>query len=310
MFKKDFDFIGKSTIAFILSVLLIVGSVGLLFTKGLNFGIDFTGGIVIEFRHSEEVELSALRPVLPSDEFGEITLQHLEKNEDVMLRLQAQEGVERAVTIERAKERLNEVLGAELDFRKVDYVGPQVGRELISNGALSLLFAFAAIMAYIWMRFEWQFSVGAIVALIHDVVIILGVYSALQLEFNLTSVAAVLIIIGYSINDSVVIYDRIRDNLRKYKKKPLAEVLNMSVNANLARTLLTSGTTLLSVMALVILGGDVLYGFSVAVLCGIVVGTYSSIYIASSLLLPLGVRKRKVHVENDGAGISDDTQSA
>ncbi len=295
--QKTIDFISIKGITFILSLILIISSLALLFTRGLNFGIDFTGGIVIEIRTEAEEDLNKIRNLFTPADYGEVTLQHIETNKDIMIRLQEKDGVDRAVTIENAKKLLQDNITGTIDFRKVDYVGPQVGKELIETGSLSLLLAFIAIMAYIWMRFEWQFSVGAIVALIHDVTITLGLYSALQLEFNLTSIAAILIIIGYSINDSVVIFDRIRDNLRKFKKKPLADLLNESINSNLTRTLLTSGTTLLSLIALVTLGGDVLYGFSVAVLCGIVVGTYSSIYIASPLLMTFNLRKNAIITE-------------
>jgi len=286
------DFIGKKSVAFVLSIILIVGSFGLLLTKGLNFGIDFTGGIVIEIRSEQEIQISTLRPVLANAGLGEIALQNIGSENDIMIRVQG-DGGDKAETVAKIKTILEKNLSDKLDYRKVDYVGPQIGEELIETGLIALFLAFLAIMIYIWMRFEWQFSISAILALIHDVIVTLGLYSFMGLEFNLTSIAAILIIIGYSINDSVVIFDRIRENLRKFKKTALPEILNNSINDNLTRTILTSGTTIASLIALVTLGGDVIHGFSIAVLFGIVVGTYSSMYIASPLLVYMNLRNEK-----------------
>ena len=291
--NTSLDFLGKKWGAFILSAVLIVTSFGLLFTKGLNFGIDFTGGIVIEIRTENPVEIGALRQWLNQPELGEVALQTFGSQGDLMIRLQAEEDeTSRLQAIDRVKTILADNLQTAVDYRKVEFVGPQVGSELIRAGALSLLLAFAAILIYIWMRFEWQFGVGAVAALIHDVILTLGLFSLLQLEFNLTSIAAILTIVGYSINDSVVIFDRIRENLRKFKKMQLPELLNNSINDNLARTVMTSGTTTLALVALVWMGGEVIKGFSIAVLFGIVIGTYSSIYIASPLLIFMNLRHR------------------
>lgn len=291
--NTSINFLGKKWIAFVLSIGLILATAAILLLQGLNFGIDFTGGIVIEIRTSEPVDLATIRTVLANASLGEVALQKFGTENDIMIRLGQQSGDTNArmQAVAEVKTLLSNNLPTEIDYRKVDFVGPQVGRELIQAGALSLGLAFAAIMLYIWFRFEWQFGIGAIAALLHDVVLTLGLFSFLKLEFNLTSIAAILTIIGYSINDSVVIYDRIRENLRKYKKKPLEEVLNQSINDTLSRTILTAGTTIAALGALVILGGHVIYGFSLAVLFGVIIGTYSSIYIAAPLLIFMQLRR-------------------
>jgi preprotein translocase subunit SecF len=290
--SAKFRFMDHKWIAFILSAIFIVASLALIPIKGLNFGIDFTGGIVIEARTAKPIELSKFRKLLTTSEFGEISLQNFGSENDVLIRIQAQEGdsKEQLKAVQKVKKILSEGLKEKINYRKVDFVGPQVGEELIEAGTLSLIFAFLAIMAYIWIRFEWQFGVGAIVALIHDVTLTMGLFSLLEIEFNLTSIAAILTIVGYSINDSVVIYDRVRENMRKFKKMHMEELLNKSVNNTLSRTLLTAGSTIAALLALAIFGGQVLYGFSIAVLFGIVVGTYSSIYIAAPILLFMNVR--------------------
>lgn len=278
--------------AFIGSGLLILATFFLLFTKGLNYGIDFTGGIVIEIRTEKEVDLGTLRNLLSSQQFGEVALQHFGSDSDIMIRMQAREGEgdEQVKAVEAVKQILDTNLDTKIDYRKVDFVGPQVGHELIKAGALSLGLAFLAMMVYIWLRFEWQFGFGAILALIHDSIITLGLFSLLGLEFNLTSIAAILTIVGYSINDSVVIYDRIRENMRRFKQMPMEELLDLSINNTLSRTILTGGTTIVALLALALLGGEVIKGFSIAVLFGIIVGTYSSIYIAAPVLIFMNVR--------------------
>jgi len=290
--RKNINFISKKNLAFFISFILIISSLMTIYLKGLNFGIDFTGGIVIEIRTEQPLDFKKIRPILNNGHFGEVTLQTIDNKGDVMIRLQGDEG-NKEETIKSIKSILEKNIEGTIDYRKVDFVGPQVGEELIETGIIALALAFLAIMIYIWLRFEWQFSVGAILALIHDVTITIGLFSATQIEFNLTSIAAILIIIGYSINDSVVIFDRIRENLRRFNKKKIENLLNDSINDNLSRTILTSGTTIASLIALVTLGGNVIYGFSLAVLFGILIGTYSSIYIASPLLIFMNIRNEE-----------------
>jgi len=288
--KTTINFLNMKLLAFVLSALLILGTVFELTSKGLNFGTDFTGGIVIELRTEEAVELSVLRRMLSDADFGEVSLQTIGNANDIMIRLQGSEG-DRTETINKVKTILEAKITSPIDYRKVDYVGPQVGRELITAGALALGLSFAALMVYIWVRCEWQFGVGAVIALLHDALLTLGLFSLLGLEFNLTSIAAILTIIGYSINDSVVIFDRIRENLRKYKKMSLEELLNISINDTLSRTILTAGTTMAALIALVWLGGEVIKGFSITVLFGVAIGTYSSIYIAAPSLIYMNLRR-------------------
>lgn len=286
------QFIQKRWFAFILSLILIIASIGILFERGLNLGIDFTGGIVMEMRFEGASDIAQLRQLLTGTVPYEISLQHFGSDNDIMLRIgqDPNNNGKQMQAVQHIKDILNQAYPGQVDYRKVDFVGPQVGSELIQSGAIALFSAFAAILLYIWFRFEWQFGVGAIVALIHDVILTLGFFSLLGLEFNLTSIAAILTIIGYSINDSVVIYDRVRENLRKYKKMLLEDLLNNSINNTLSRTLLTAGTTIVALLALVLFGGHVIESFSKAVLFGVIIGTYSSIYVAAPVLIYLGLR--------------------
>lgn len=288
-------FIRVKWIAFALSFIAIVTTCSLLATKGLNFGIDFTGGTVIEMRFDSPPDVRDLRQIISEKTTGEVSIQHFGSDADILVRIQTPQAEQgnQLKNVEVVKEALHAKYQDTIDYRKVDFVGPKVGRELIKAGALALVLAFGAIMLYIWFRFEWQFGVGAVAALIHDSILTLGFFSYMNIEFNLSSIAAILTIIGYSINDSVVIYDRIRENLRKYKSKPIEDVLNMSVNHTLSRTLHTTGTTVVALLALVIWGGTVIKGFSLAVLFGVLIGTYSSIYVAAPLLLFLNIRKNE-----------------
>lgn len=284
------DFISQKKIAFGFSILLLIASVYLIATKGFNFGIDFTGGILIEAQ--SDVELSVIRKTLSKENFGEISLQNFGEQNDIIIRIQASENQEQI--IEQVKLVLTEKVDSTIIFRKTDFVGPQVGGELIKSGSIALILAFSMMMLYIWLRFEWQFGMGAIVALIHDSIITMGFFSLTWLEFNLTSIAAILTIVGYSINDSVVIYDRVREDLRKFKKKPIEEILNISINETLSRTILTAGTTICALLALVFFGGEVLHSFSLAVLFGITIGTYSSIYVASPILTVISMNEEEL----------------
>lgn len=289
----NIDFLGRKFIAFIMSSILICLTIFFLFTRGLNFGIDFTGGILIDARLEQNFELSDMREKLKTLDVGDIALQNFGEKNEILIRVGQSESSEsdRVATINKIKQSLGSNFGSNIEYRKVDYVGPKVGAELIQSGALSLILAFAAIMCYIWLRFEWQYGLGAIIALIHDSILTLGFFSFTQLEFNLSSVAAILTIIGYSINDSVVIFDRIRENIRKFKKMPLSELLNLSINENLTRTLITSLTTIIALVALVMFGGEIIMSFSQAALFGVVVGTYSSIYVAAPILIYFNLRR-------------------
>jgi SecD/SecF fusion protein len=293
----SFDFIGKRTIAVVFSCLLIVASLGSLAVQKLNFGIDFAGGILMEVRAVQPVEVSAVRDQVSALGLGDVSITTFgEEGRDLLIRIQRQDGDEEAQTA--ALSIVQETLGETYEYRRTELVGPKVGRELIVDGALAVGLALLAICIYIWFRFEWQFAVGATIALTHDVIATIGLFSIFQLEFNLTTVAAVLTIAGYSINDTVVAYDRVREKLRKFKKLPLPDLVNLALNKVLSRTLLTSFTTLLAVTALSIFGGEVLRGFSLALMWGVVIGTYSSIYVAMPILIYFDLR----HEDLEGGG--------
>lgn len=284
------DFVGKRLIALTGSAIAIVGTIVALFVFGLNLGIDFAGGVVIEVRTQAAADIGDMRQTLNRLDLGEVELQGVVGADNtVLIRLQEQAGGEAAQAAALTKVR--EALGPEVEYRRVEVVGPKVGRELIEDGIWAVALSILAIAAYVWFRFEWQFGVGGMLALIHDVVTTFGLYALTGMEFNLTSVAALLTIAGYSINDSVVIYDRVRENLRKYRKMPLEDLLNLSTNETLSRTILTGGTTLLAVLALLFFGGDVLKGFAVAMTWGLLVGTFSSIYVGIPVLIYFKVRR-------------------
>jgi preprotein translocase subunit SecF len=283
------DFMRFRKIAAIFSLALVVVSAGLFFTKGLNFGIDFRGGILMEIRTDGPADISKLRSTLNELNLGEVQLQEFGQPTDVLIRIERQPGGEKGQQI--AVEKAKAALGEKVNYRRTEFVGPKVGGELIEAGVTAVLLAMAAMLVYIWFRFEWQFGVGAVVALLHDVALTIGVFALLGLEFNLSTVAAILTIAGYSINDTVVVYDRVRENLRKFKQMSLYELLNLSVNGTLSRTLLTSVTTLIALGALYFFGGEVIKGFSFAMIWGVIVGTYSSIFIAVPLLVYMNLRR-------------------
>ncbi len=303
--NTNFDFFGYAKITFGASVVLMVLSLIAWSVMGLNFGIDFRGGTTLRTESSQAVDVGAYRDALAPLELGDVTISEVfdpgfgADRHVAMIRVQAQEGQQAATTdtIETIEAALQGV-APDIKFTSVESVGPKVSGELIQTAFLAVGGALAAILIYIWLRFEWQFSVGAVVALFHDVVLTIGLFSLLQIRFDLPVVAAILTIIGYSINDTVVIFDRLRENLRKYKKRPLRDVMNLSVNETLSRTLMTSGTTLLALIALLILGGDVIRAF---VTWGVIVGTYSSVYVAKNVVLYLGV-KRDWSKPDAGAG--------
>ena len=275
-------------IALVLSIIFMIGSLILVFTKGLNYGIDFAGGILIEARIDENPDISKIREVL-SSKINDIHIQESGEN-DVQIRV-SKASQEQDKLIKKIQNILEENF-TKVEYRKIDFVGPQVGSELIFKGFLALFLSFIFIMIYIWIRFDWQFGLGGIFALLHDAIVTLGFFSITGLEFNLTSIASILTIIGYSINDSVVIYDRIRENLRNYKKMDLQLLINSSTNSTLSRTILTASTTLISLLALILFGGEALFSFSVATFFGIALGTYSSIYISAPILLYFDPRKK------------------
>lgn len=274
--------------ALFMSVFCIVGSLVLVGVKGLNFGIDFAGGILVEARMEKDVDVSKVRDLIGAI-IPDVQIQNVDQK-DLLIRV-AKTDEEQSAVVKKIQETLNQNFG-EVEYRKIDYVGPQVGSELIMKGFMALLMSFIFLMIYIWARFDWQFGLGGIFALVHDAVLTLGFFSLSGLEFNLTSIAAILTVIGYSINDSVVIYDRIRENLRRYKKMNLSELINSSINSTLSRTVLTSGVTLISLLALMLYGGETLFSFSASTFFGILVGTYSSIYISAPILLYLDPRKK------------------
>ena len=295
-----FDFIRLRFFAFAVSAVLLLGSVGAIAVKGFNFGIDFAGGLLIETQAKETADIGKMRRVLENLQLGEVSLQEFgTTGRGVMIRVQRQPGDEKAQMEALAK--VKGALGDEYDYRRVEIVGPKVGDELKVDGAMAIGFAVLAIAAYVWFRFEWQFGVGALIAIFHDVITTFGLYSLTGMEFNLTAVAAILTIAGYSINDTVVMYDRVRENLRKYKTMPLYDLLNLSVNQTLARTILTVATVFITVVSLLTVGGDVLHTFSIAMLWGLVVGTFSSVYVGMPILIYFNLRTGQEKEEEENA---------
>ncbi|MBI5121522.1 MAG: protein translocase subunit SecF [Rhodospirillales bacterium] len=284
------DFVSKRLIAYAFTALLVVGSCVSMATKGFNFGVDFAGGILMEVKHqSGPADLARMRATVSHLDLGEVALQEFGAPDLVLVRLQRQDGGE--AEQQAAVAKVKNALGEGYDYRRTEFVGPKVGEELIRGGILAVVLSVLAIAVYVWFRFEWQFGVGALVATFHDVITTFGVFSITGLEFNLTSVAAILTIVGYSINDTVVEYDRVRENLRKFKTMPTYDIINLSVNETLARTFLTGGTVFVSVLALLLFGGEVIRGFSVAMLWGVIVGTYSSVYVAMPVLYHFNLRQ-------------------
>lgn len=273
---------------FAFSAALVTASVTLFAVRGLNYGVDFVGGILIEIETSGPADIAQLREELTTLGLGDVALQEFGEPNDVLIRIQKQEGGDEAQ--QQAVEQVRAALGSNVDYRRVELVGPQVSEELFWDGVYAVAAALTAMLVYIWFRFEWQFGLAAVVALFHDVLSTIGIFSLLQLEFNLSTVAAILTIAGYSINDTVVVFDRVREDLRKYKAMPLPDLFNRAINETLSRTTITAFTTFLAVLALYFLGGEVIKGFSFAMMWGILIGTYSSICVAVPLLLYLNVR--------------------
>jgi preprotein translocase subunit SecF len=288
--KLAIDFMSKRYLAAALSGLMLMVSIGALVVNSLNFGIDFTGGTLIEVGYPQAVDLEDVRKALAAGDFGQAQAQHFGSSRDVLVRIAPQAGKQSAQLSEDALAALRQQ-DAGVEMRRVEFVGPQVGEELTEQGGLAMIYALIGILIYIMVRFQWRFAPGAVIALIHDVLIIMGIFSLFQFDFDLTVLAALLAVIGYSLNDTIVVYDRIRENFRKLRKRTPTQVINTSLNQTLSRTLMTSITTLLVLVSLFVFGGKVIHSFSLALILGVLVGTYSSIFVASPVALALGVNK-------------------
>jgi len=299
----------------VISVLLSIATIFILFNRGLNFGLDFTGGTLVEVAYQETVETSEVRKTLTDAGMPDAVVQHFGTTRDVLVRLPVAEGKESAKLSNQVVEVLRNAKGesfrrsgadqvqlcikksdtseskCQVQVRRIEFVGPQIGDELAYKGGLALLYTFIAILIYVWIRFEWQFSVGAVVATAHDILLTFGFFSLTQVEFDLSVLAAILAVLGYSLNDTIVVFDRIRENFHTLRKKEVTELLNVSVNQTLSRTIMTSGTTLLTIISLFVFGGEIIHGFSIALIVGIIVGTYSSIFVATPVVLALGISR-------------------
>ena len=281
----------------LISLSLVVASVLLLFFKGLNFGVDFKGGTLIELRSNDKnINVTSLRQSFNKLNLGDFNIKKFGDENDFLIKIEKKDTS--ANTIELIKKDLTSSLGGSFNFRRVENVGPKVSSELLKSGIIAIALSLAAMLFYIWIRFEWQFSLGAILALFHDVIITLGFFSLFSLEINLSIVAAVLTIVGYSMNDTVVIYDRVRENLRKFSDIKIYELTNISINETLSRTIITSATTLLALVSIYLFGGEILKGFSLAMIMGVIFGTYSSIYIANPILVKLRVSQKTILKED------------
>ena len=289
--KTDFNFMSKRKIAAVFSIVLLLSSITSLLMQGLNFGIDFTGGTMIELSYKEEVKLESVRSTLEKNGYGDAIVQNFGSIHDVLIRLPILETENMAELSNEVVATLQSGNESKVDVRRVEFVGPQVGEELTEQGGLAMLYALIGILIYVSLRFEYRFAIGSVVALVHDVLLTLGFFSILQLEFDLTVLAAILAIIGYSLNDTIVVFDRIRETFLKMRKGTSEVIVNRALNDTLSRTLMTSATTLLVVTSLFFFGGEVIHAFSIALMLGIVVGTYSSVYIASNTILSMGVSK-------------------
>ncbi len=325
--NTSIDFLGRRRSAMFVSVIVLVVSIGSIAVRGLNFGIDFTGGTLVEVGYSDAVEIQGVRTALSEGGFADAVVQHFGTSRDVLIRLPVtaeREEIKAAelssAVMQSLRSPTGEVLAEQagtgnqlcnrsgvvqdcaVQMRRVEFVGPQVGDELKEKGGLAMLYALIGILIYVTFRFEWRFAVGSVVALVHDVLITVGVFSLFQLDFSLAVLAAVLAVIGYSLNDTIVVFDRVRENFRKLRKSQPIAVMNQSVNETLPRTLLTSLTTLFVVLSLLFLGGEVIHGFALALLVGVLVGTYSSIFVASPTVLSLGIsREDLMPVVKEGA---------
>ena len=290
--SRNYDFMGKRKLSAIVSAALVLASIVLIAVRGLNLGLDFTGGTLIEVGYEQPADLKAIREALEANGFDRASVQYFGTSREVLIRLAPREGGNRSTLGDEILQILQKVSDGKVEMRRVEFVGPQVGEELREDGGLAMLYALFGILIYVAFRFEYRFSFASIIALVHDVLITLGFFALTQMEFDLTVLAAVLAIIGYSLNDTIVVFDRIRENFRKLRKGSPEEVVNTSINQTLSRTIITSLTTLLVLVALYFLGGEIIHSFAVALIVGVVVGTYSSIYVASNAALAMGVSQK------------------
>ncbi|MEC7875955.1 MAG: protein translocase subunit SecF [Pseudomonadota bacterium] len=304
MKKIEFNFMGARRITSVISGLLIVFSIFSLSSKGLNLGIDFTGGTLVEVGYTETVGLDKVRQSFNNSDFSDAVIQYFGSAKEILIRIPPQQGLNSA----DISSKILDLISADnfnAEMRRVEFVGPQVGEELKEDGGLAMLYALLCIMFYVALRFQMRFSVGAVAALIHDVIITLGFFSITRFNFDLTILAALLAVIGYSLNDTIVVFDRVRENFRKIRDKTPLDVFNISLNQTLSRTLMTSFTTLLVLLALFFLGGEIIHGFAMALIFGVLIGTYSSIYIASPVTLALGIKKEDLMpVKKEGADVN------
>ncbi len=294
---QNINFVSKFNKANIISIILFFLSIILIYFKGLNYGIDFKGGTLIELRTETSISASSIRDSLNSMDLGDINVKNFGKKGDYLIKVEQKNTNNNLIP--EIKKTLSNNLNSAVDFRRVENVGPKVSSELLESSVIAITLALIAMLFYIWIRFEWQFSLGSIIALFHDVIITLGIFSLLSLEINLSIIAAVLTIVGYSMNDTVVIYDRIRENLLKYNKISISDIANLSINETLARTIITSVTTLLALFSIYILGGEILRGFSLAMILGVIIGTYSSIFVASPILKYLKVSSKTLEKQEE-----------
>ncbi|WP_177418177.1 protein translocase subunit SecF [endosymbiont of Lamellibrachia barhami] len=308
IFKKTtkFNFMGGRKLALIVSGAVILIALASIAVRGLNLGIDFTGGTLVEVGYHETVDLPKVREALAAEGFSDATVQHFGTSRDVLVRLAPKDGADSAAISTSAFAAMSKLADGQADMRRVEFVGPQVGDELTEDGGLAMLYALFGILIYVGIRFEYRFAVGAVIALVHDVLVTIGIFSLFQVEFDLPVLAAVLAVIGYSLNDTIVVFDRIRENFRKIRKGSAVEIINASLNQTLTRTLVTSMTTLLVLIALFIFGGEIIHGFALALIVGVVVGTYSSIYVASTAIIMMGISKDDLMpVEKEGADVEE-----
>ena len=297
-FKPDIQFINYFRIFNFVSLILIIISIGSIFYKGLNFGVDFKGGTLIELRvENTEIAIGDVRQSFIKMSLGDVNVKNFGEENDYLIKFEKTDK-NKENFIENIKIELSKDIGNSFSFRRVENVGPKVSGELLRSGLIAIVLSLSAMLIYIWIRFEWQFSLGAIIALIHDVIITIGFFSILEFEINLSIVAAVLTIVGYSMNDTVVIFDRVRENLKKYSSKTINEISNLSINETLSRTIITSLTTLLALLSIFFFGGKILHGFSFAMILGVIFGTYSSIFIANPILMKLKVSQKSLLKED------------
>ena len=297
--EYNYNFIKKFKMANLISIIFVLISLILIIFKGLNFGIDFKGGTLIELRvESNNIKINEIRSAFSNMDLGDLNVKEFGKKGDYLIKFEKKE-FNKVVNIKSIKENVVNKLGVDVNFRRIENVGPKVSAELLNSGLIAICLALGAMLFYIWIRFEWQFSLGSIVAIFHDVLITIGIFSILSLEVNLSIVAAVLTIVGYSMNDTVVIYDRIRENLSKYSSSTIDDVSNTSINETLSRTIITSVTTLLALGSIYVLGGEILKGFSLAMIIGVIIGTYSSIFVASPILKYLRVSYKSIAKEEE-----------